>query len=112
MKTYHFLLKDGIIVGYLDYMPNADALDVYDAVVPLATDVPPEKYMGLNRSQMEEDPLPEPSTKNDYENSQPYRRAKLKELYEEIKFTTEIAEDTTALQLEYNALLLDYNNNK
>lgn len=39
-------------------------------------------------------------------------RNRLKELYFEIEFTTELTESTTALQNEYDALLIDYNDLK
>lgn len=112
MKTYFFLIKDGVAVGYLDYEPSEDALEVYDDVVRLETDQLPDLYIGLTPEQFQEDPLPEPEAKHDYENTQTYRRHKLKELYSELKFTTEILEDTTDLQAEYDALLLEYNNRK
>ena len=70
MKTYHFIIVGGVIVGYLDYEPAEIEESPFEEIVRLQTDIAPEKYFGLKKTEMEDDPLPIPIEKDAYKNTQ------------------------------------------
>lgn len=108
MRDYYLLLRDSKVVGWQSHPIATENLAENEIIKSVKTDNP-EAYIGLDVSQIYTDPLPVPEESEDYKNTQEWRRWRLKQLFEEITFTTEIGESTTELQDEYDTLLSDYN---
>lgn len=109
--TYYLQLESDTVVGYHSYEVPKVNFDKASDIVRISTNEP-EKYIGLARNQILLDPLPLPTPDESYKNEQSWRRNELKRLFYEIQFTVELTEDKTALKLEYDNILIEYNNNK
>ena len=92
--------KSGNLLSGFDEITEAD----YNRWVEL---IGPFSYWDVVKESVENDAAAE-SESNDNAAIAAIR-ARLKWLYFEIQFTTELEESTTALQAEYDALLIEYN---
>lgn len=111
MRDYFLTLKSEVVIAWSSDEPVKSGLALDEKAVRVKTNNP-DAYIGLNEDQIFLDPLPVPEPSEEYKNTQQWRRWRLKQLFEEIAFTAEIEEPTTELQNEYDALLLEYNDNK
>jgi hypothetical protein len=104
-NTFYLQLHDGIVVGFNSHDIDAESLPIGVKIVAIETDAP-MLYMGLEESQIYEDPLPVMVIAKE-KNSEILRK-ELKKLYDNIQFSESIFEDTTKLKEEFEIKRKEY----
>ncbi|GLB51693.1 hypothetical protein NBRC110019_07320 [Neptunitalea chrysea] len=108
--TYFFYLENDVVKGYYNELPSTDNLSTKEEFIKKVIQDDPNKYLGLTKTELESENPTFPEADPTDRDSLEYRRKELKKRYFEITFTTELGEDTTTLQAEYDALKLEYTN--
>ena len=106
--TYFFESHNGFCVGYHMQDLNREALPAGVDITEVTTTHDPNRYIGLDKAQLTVANPDFPDADPTDRESVSWRRGELYRLYYEIQFTTELGEDTTALQAEYDTKKADY----
>lgn len=107
-KKYYFEIANNKIIGYHSYEMQSEGLPEGHLMVPFETNNDPNLYLGLDAKDLTAPNPPFPPPAPPIINV----RAKLRGIYFELKFTEDLGEDTTTLQVQYDALKIEYDNLK
>lgn len=104
--TFYLHLKERKVIGWMDYEINKDIMPDDEKQIKIETTNSPGNYIGLEESQIHDEPLPKANEPSDLPLL--VLRRKLKKLHYEIEFTKKLGEDETILINEYNLKLAEY----
>jgi hypothetical protein len=104
--TFYLHIKERKVIGWMNYEISKEVMPDDEKQIKISTQNSPDNYIGLEESQIYDDPLPKPAEPSDLPLL--VLRRKLKKLHYEIEFTRKIDEDESELLAEYNLKLAEY----
>jgi len=108
LATFYLHTDNEVVIGWHSEPFDKQYLEENQELIEMQSSNPPDKYIGLNVTQIYQEPLPTLEVDESYKQTPEFIRRELKELFLELQFAKELNENINSLQKEYNKKLKEY----
>jgi|GEM_PF-5739973 len=108
LERFYLHTDNEIVIGWHSEPFDEQYLEESQKLIEMQSSNPPDKYIGLNISQIYQNPLPILEIDESYKQTPEFIRRELKELFFELQFAKELNENINSLQKKYNKKLKEY----
>jgi len=98
LTTFYLHTDNSIVIGWHSEPFDKQYLEENQELIEMQSSNPPDKYVGLNISQIYQNLLPTPEVDESYKQTPGFIRKELKELFFELQFAKELNENINSLQ--------------